>query len=110
MKIKHVYLALCIAGTIVPALQFAPFVRDHGLDATLFVEQLFANPVSGFFGMDVVVSSVVLWVFVFTEGRRAGVKHLWAPIVANLAVGVSLGLPLFLYQRQVTLEGANRGT
>ncbi|MGH9860289.1 MAG: DUF2834 domain-containing protein, partial [Candidatus Acidiferrales bacterium] len=34
---------------------------------------------------------------VAVEGRRAGVKHLWAPIVANLAVGVSLGLALFLY-------------
>ena len=100
MAIKHVYLALCIAGTLLPVWQFAPFVRDHGLSPTLFVAQLFANPVSGFFGMDVVVSSVVLWVLVFTEGRRARVKHLWAPIVANLAVGVSLGLPLFLYLRE----------
>jgi hypothetical protein len=46
------------------------------------------------------VSSVVLWVFVFTEGRRLGMKNLWAPIAGNLAVGVSLGLPLFLYMRE----------
>ena len=71
---------------------------------TAFFSQMFANPVSGFFGMDVVVSSIVLWVFVFAEGRRAGVKHLWAPLVANLAVGVSLGLPLFLYLRETRLE------
>src|SRR5687767_8180320 len=45
-----------------------------------------------------------LWVLVFVEGRRAGVKHLWAPIAANLAVGVSLGLPLFLYMRERRLE------
>jgi hypothetical protein len=75
-------------------------VRDHGLDIRLYVEQLFANPVSGFFGMDVIVSSVVLWVLVFAEGRRLHVPHLWAPITANLLVGVSLGLPLFLYQRE----------
>jgi len=50
------------------------------------------------------VSSIVLWVFVLTEGRRAGVKHLWAPLAANLAVGVSLGLPLFLYLRETRLE------
>jgi len=30
-------------------------------------------------------------------------KHLWAPIAANLAVGVSLGLPLFLYMREQQL-------
>jgi len=56
--------------------------------------------------MDVIVSSVVLWVLLFVEGRRAGVRHLWAPIAANLAVGVSLGLPLFLYLRERRLEAS----
>jgi hypothetical protein len=27
--------------------------------------------------------------------------RLWAPVVASLLVGVSLGLPLFLYMREV---------
>jgi len=104
MNLKTLYLGLCVAGTLLPCWQFLPFLRDHGLNMTPFVEQLFASPVSGFFGMDVIVSSIVLWVFVLTEGRRAGVKHLWAPVAANLAVGVSLGLPLFLYLREKRLE------
>jgi hypothetical protein len=58
-----------------------------------------ANRISAFFGLDVIVSSLVLWVFVLVEGRREGIRALWAPIVANLPVGVSLGLPLFLYLR-----------
>jgi hypothetical protein len=89
---------------VLPYLSFIPFLQAHGLDAGAFVGQLFASPVSGFFGMDVIVSSVVLWVLVFVEGRRAGMRHLWAPIAANLAVGVSLGLPLFLYLRENRLE------
>jgi len=104
MTLRHGYLALCAGGTILPLWQFVPFLRDHGLDAALFVQQLFANPVSGFFGLDVIVSSIVLWVFVVAEGRRAGVPHRWAPIAANLVVGVSLGLPLFLYLRQRRLD------
>ena len=100
MNVKSLYLALCVAGTVIPYWQLIPFLRDHGLDLRLFVEQLFANPVSGFFAMDVIVSSAVLWTFVIVEGRRAGVKRLWAPIAANLGVGVSLGLPLFLYMRE----------
>jgi uncharacterized protein DUF2834 len=100
MRVKQLYLALCVAGTALPCWQFLPFLRDHGLDLRLFFQQLFATPVSGFFGLDVIVSSVVLWVFVLTEGRRAGVRHLWAPLAANLAIGVSLGLPLFLYLRE----------
>jgi hypothetical protein len=106
MKSKWLYLALCVLGTVLPYSQFLPFVRDHGLDAGLFVSQLFANPVSGFFAWDVIVSSLVLWLFVFAEGRAAGIKHLWAPILANVLVGVSLGLPLFLFLREVRHERA----
>jgi hypothetical protein len=104
MSAKNLYLGLCFAGTVLPYWQFLPFLLEHPWAPRLFLEQLFANPVSGLFGMDVLVSSVVLWVLVAVEGRRAGVKYLWAPIVANLAVGVSLGLPLFLYMREVAVE------
>ena len=100
MTLQQLYLGLCVAGTALPCWQFLPFIREHGLDMPLFFRQLFATPVSGFFAIDVIVSSVVLWVFVLAEGRRVGVKHLWAPLAANLAVGVSLGLPLFLYLRE----------
>jgi Protein of unknown function DUF2834 len=108
VKPRHWYLGLCVLGTIVPYSQFIPFVREHGLDLRLFVEQLFVNRVSGFFALDVIVSSVVLWIFVFQEGRRCGLRQLWAPILGNLAVGVSLGLPLFLYMREGRLEASYR--
>jgi len=100
MKLKILYLLLCVAGTILPLSFFIQFLRDHGLNLRLFVEQLFANPISSFFGTDVIVSAICLWVFVYFEGRRGRVRHLWAPIVASLLVGVSLGLPLFLYLRE----------
>ncbi|HEU5304179.1 MAG TPA: YciI-like protein [Gemmatimonadales bacterium] len=110
VKPRHLYLGLCILGTVLPLSQFLPFLREHGLDPSLFVQQLFATPVSGFFGMDVLVSSLVLWVFVYTDGRRERIRQLWAPIAANLTVGVSLGLPLFLYQRETRRERTHRGT
>jgi hypothetical protein len=72
MKPKGLYLGLCIVGTVLPYSQFLPFLREHGLDLRLFAEQLFSNRVGGFFGMDVIVSSVVLWVLVLFEGRRGG--------------------------------------
>lgn len=100
MKPKPLYLLLCVAGTLVPYWQLLPFLRENGLNLPLMFAQLFATPVSAFFGADVVVSSLALWVFVAIDGRRGGVPHLWAPVIANLAVGVSLGLPLFLYLRE----------
>jgi uncharacterized protein DUF2834 len=106
---KQLYLGLCLAGIALPYSQFIRFLREHGLDVRAFCHQLFSNPVGGFFGWDVIVSSLVLWTFVAIEGRRSGVKHLWAPIAASLAVGVSLGLPLFLYLRERRIEPRRSG-
>ena len=102
---KTLYLGLCVLGTILPYSQFIPFLREHGLDARLFLEQLFATRIGGFFGMDVIVSSVVLWVFVSCRRAQTGTCDTCGlrlrPI---LAVGVSLGLPLFLYLRERRLQ------
>jgi hypothetical protein len=101
---KRLYLTLCLAGTIFPYSQFIPFLREHGFDLPVFFQHLFANNVSGFFGMDVIVSSLTLWVFVYAEGTRLKMRHLWVYVVCNLLVGVSLGLPLFLLMRQAKLD------
>ena len=98
------YLVLCILGTALPYSQFLPFLLEKGLNINAFFGQLFANQISCFFGMDVIVSSVVFWFFVFSEGWRLKMKNLWIYMVANLLVGVSLGLPLFLVMRQRKLE------
>ncbi|MFN6473296.1 MAG: DUF2834 domain-containing protein [Nostoc sp. SerVER01] len=102
--LKTIYLLLCILGLVLPYSQFVPFLLEHGLDIKLFFEQLFANKISGFFGMDLIVSSLVFWTFVFTEGTRLKMQNLWIYVGCNLLVGVSLGLPLFLFMRQRQLE------
>jgi hypothetical protein len=70
----------------------------------LFVQQLFANRIGGFFGLDVIISAIALIGFVRYEGARLKMRSLWLPIVSVLFVGVSLGLPLFLYLRELELE------
>ncbi|MGH7525856.1 MAG: DUF2834 domain-containing protein [Gemmatimonadales bacterium] len=106
MKPRSWYLALCAVGILLPYSQLVPFLLEHGPDGRAFFEQLFATRIGGFFGLDVIVSSVVLWIFVAVEGRRLRMTRLWAPIAANLAVGVSLGLPLFLYMREASREAS----
>lgn len=104
MKAKHIYLILCVLGFALPYSQFVPWVLANGLPLRYFVQQLFANRISGFFGLDVLVSAIVLFRFTGVEGRRLGMQRRWAPIIATLLVGVSLGLPLFLYLRELALE------
>lgn len=105
MKRKSVYLIFCVLGIVLPYSQFVPWVvAHHGVPLGLFLRELFSNRIGGFFGMDVIVSAVVLIFFLRREGKRLGVRHLWLPIVGTLTVGVSLGFPLFLYLREGALE------
>jgi hypothetical protein len=104
MKPKTLYLALCFVGVLLPYWQFLPWLLQHGLDLASFARELFANRIGAFFGMDVVVSAVVLLAFSRIEGARLGMRRRWLVIVAVLTVGVSLGLPLFLYLRELELE------
>ena len=101
---KILYLLAAILGAALPLSQLIPFLKTHGLALALFFTLLFSNSVSAFFGMDVIVTSVVLWIFVISEGRRLGMKHLWLYVVCNLVVGVSLALPLFLLFRERALD------
>ena len=104
MKPKTLYLILCFAGVLVPYWQFLPWVLQHGLNLPLFARELFANRIGAFFGMDVVVSAVALLVFTRIESARIGIRRRWLVLIAVLTVGVSLGLPLFLYLRERELE------
>jgi hypothetical protein len=99
--VKRFYLALCVIGFLLPYSQFVPWVAEHGLNFSLFVHDLFVNRISGFFGLDVLVSAVVLWIFIVVEGSRLGMRRLWLPLAGTCLVGVSFGLPLFLSLRQV---------
>ena len=104
MRLRHVYLVLCVLGTVLPYWQFVPWLASHGLDLSLFISELFSTRIGAFFGLDVIASALVLFVFVAVEGRRLALRTWWIPVIATLAVGVSLGLPLFLYLRQLNLE------
>jgi hypothetical protein len=105
MTRRYVYFGLFLAGTIVPYAPFVPWVIDHGIDLPLMIEELFANRISAFFALDVIVSTMVLWVFVSWEGKRVGAPR-WPAIVASLTIGVSSALPLFLLLRESRIQSA----
>jgi len=105
MKLRHLYLVFCLLGLLLPYSQFVPWIIEHhALNMPLFMRDLFANRVSAFFALDVIVSAIVLLVFIQSEGRHLRMRLLWLPMLGTMFVGVSLGLPLFLYLRQVELD------
>ena len=107
MNLKSIYLLLCFLGSLLPLSQFIPWLVENGINIQLFFQELFSTKIGAFFGMDVFVSAVVLFVFMVSEGKRLEVRKIWLPILATLSIGVSLGLPLFLYMRQRQIERAS---
>jgi predicted exporter len=97
---RWVYLFLAVLGTALPYSQFIPWLAVHGLDVRLLVAELFAGRISAFFGLDVLVSALVLLVFIFREGTEHKMRSIWLPVAATCLIGVSCGLPLLLYLRE----------
>lgn len=108
MKPKTIYLLLGIVGFVAPYAAFLPWLIEHGPNGSLFLQHLFANRISTFFALDVVVSAAVLLRFSALESRRLRLHGRWIVLAATLLVGVSLGLPLLLYFREQQLEQASQ--
>ena len=108
MARSTMYLILAVVGAVVPWVFFIRFFQAEGL-AGPFVPALFANGAAGGFTADLLVSSLVFWIFLFAEGRRTGVSRLWVYVVVNLAIGLSCALPLFLWAREGSQASAIAG-
>jgi hypothetical protein len=100
------YLCLAFVGAVGPYSFLGQFLSANGLNFTELGAQLWASPVSSYFGVDMIVAAVVTILFILSEGRRLRMKGLWLPLLATVAVGVSCGLPLFLYLRRLTQDRA----
>ncbi|MDR1050614.1 MAG: DUF2834 domain-containing protein [Deltaproteobacteria bacterium] len=100
------YLGLAFLGAVGPYSFLGQFLVTNGLDFTEMGVQLWASQISSYFGVNMIISALVTFLFVFSEGRKLKMKGLWLPLLATLLVGVSCGLPLFLYLRRLNMDRA----
>ena len=103
MSRKLLYLTLAVIGFILPYYFLIAFLVAHGIDAGLFLNQLFGTPISTFFAADLVISCVVFLGFMSQEADRHGMKHQWIYWLSLFSVGLSFALPLFLWARETHL-------
>lgn len=99
MKQSTAYLWLCVIGIVAPWFFLGGFWAQPHPTVALFFSSIFANAVASAVAADLLVSAFVFFTFVFFEGKRLNMKRLWVFIPATLFVGLSFGLPLFLYFR-----------
>ena len=104
MTKKNIFLILAILGFIAPYYFFIQVSPENALDIPALIQPLFANNFMKGVGMDLMVSVIVFWFFVFSEANRLQMKNPWLYLLATLLVGLSFALPLFLYFRERSLE------
>ncbi len=100
MLAKWVYLALAVIGAVIPMSIFLPWAWQNRPDLQAFLAALNANPISRFFAWDLLIAGLAVLAWIVIEARRRRVAHAWAAALGTLCVGVSFGLPLYLYLRE----------
>ena len=101
---RKLYLLLAVIGFVLPYYFFVSFLIENGLDLQLLFSQLFANDISTFFAVDLIITAIVFLVFLYAEAPRYQMQNWWLFLVATLAVGPSFAFPLFLYFREGRTE------
>ena len=91
----NVYLAMAVLGALIPMAFFINFFLTEGIDLLVFVKALFANGAAGGFTADLLISSFVFWVYMFSK-VNTGPKP-WLYVGLNLCIGLSCALPAYLW-------------
>ena len=101
---KSVFLVLAIIGFIGPYIFFFRYFSQGDFSLPALIQQIFANNVSTAFAIDLILSVIVFWVYLFAEADRLQMQNAWLYALASLLIGLSFALPLFLYFRERRLE------
>ena len=101
---KKIYLMLATLVFIVPYYFFIRFLIQKGLDLQQFIDFMFVNPIATFFVLDLIISTIVFYEFLYQETSRLGIGNWWMYVGFSLVVGLSFALPIFLYKRESVIE------
>ncbi len=97
--IRWVYLGLAVWGAIHPMYYFISWFRDNGVSLSKMVDAWHVNAATSGLVWDLTIAAIALTVFIVSE---VAVRPNWIALIAipaTFGIGVSCGLPLYLYLR-----------
>ena len=104
MTKKNIFLVLAILGFIAPYYFFFQLPAENGFNLPTLIQPFLANNFMKGIGIDLTISAIVFWIFMFIEANRLKMKNAWVYVLASLLIGMSFALPLFLYFRERKIE------
>ncbi|WP_421905948.1 DUF2834 domain-containing protein [Mameliella sp.] len=97
--LRWLWLALALWGAVHPMYYFVSFLAANSWDLQVMIDAWFVNDSTRGLTWDLTITAVVLTIWVLAEVL---VRRNWAALLAipaTFCIGVSCGLPLYLYFR-----------
>lgn len=96
------YLALALAGGILPWLANIDFMRAYGssFDLKVFVDLANANPAAQSLSRDLLIGASAVTIWMVVESRRLKMRHLWLVLLSSVTIAFAFAAPFFLFLRE----------
>ncbi|KMM16689.1 DUF2834 domain-containing protein [Synechococcus sp. GFB01] len=100
--LQWLYLALAIAGAILPWLANVEFIRSSGqpFDMGLFIAMANANPAARSLSRDLAIGATAVVIWMVQESRRLQMRGLGWVLLSCVTLAFACAAPLFLYLRE----------
>lgn len=102
--LRMVYLALAAWGAVHPMCYFIAWFRENGFDIMGMVDAWHANAAASGLVWDLTIAAITLTVWILAE---VAVRRNWGALIAipaTFCIGVSCGLPLYLFLRTAPVK------
>ena len=96
-----IYLALAVAGGVLPWMANLDFMRDYGtsFDLKVFVDLANANPAAQSLSRDLLIGAAAVTTWMIVESRRLKMRNLWLVLLSSVTIAFAFAAPLFLFLR-----------
>lgn len=97
--LRWLYLGLALWGAVHPMYWFVTWFQDKGWDLAAMVDAWHANAATTGLTWDLTIAAITLTLWILAE---VAVRRNWLALIAipaTFGIGVSCGLPLYLFLR-----------
>ena len=102
--LRLIYLALAVWGAIHPMYYFVQWFQENSWDIMAMVDAWHVNAASSGLVWDLTIAAVALTVWIIAE---VATRRNWGALIAipaTFCIGVSCGLPLYLFLRSAPVR------
>lgn len=102
--LRILYLLLAVWGAIHPMYYFIQWFQENGWDIMAMVDAWHVNAAASGLVWDLTISAVALTIWIIAE---VATRRNWGALIAipaTFCIGVSCGLPLYLFLRSAPVR------